>query len=203
MYAISARSSRFIPTRPNNASLLLCLLFWLAGCSTQITRQDGFSPEEIDKMDRLITVVVERLDVAQDVAKSKWNTKKPIQDPARDLTVIDAFVSKAAKRKLNPALTKDFISAQIEASKMIQYQLHRGWSQQHQTSFNPAPDLLKDIRPLLDRISPQLLDALDEVAPLRGNPSFFAVLCQRAKVLFPDYAYPAALALALQPLRPY
>ena len=43
-----------------------------------------FSNAEIASIDRLLLLMRNRLDLAQDVAKNKWNTKSPIEDLPRE-----------------------------------------------------------------------------------------------------------------------
>src|SRR5262245_2301716 len=84
-----------------------------AACATTA----NFTAVDTAAVDRLLGLIKERLDVAPDVARTKWNTKSPIDDPARDKQIVDGVASAAAEYGLDPQVASSFFSAQIEASK--------------------------------------------------------------------------------------
>jgi chorismate mutase len=56
--------------------------------------------------------------------------------------------------------------AQIEASKVVQHALHAEWTANRQPPFANVEDLGKDIRPVLDRLTPAMMRALPEALPV-------------------------------------
>ena len=113
--------------------------------------------------------------MAPEVARTKWNTKAPIDDPLRDKQIIDGVATAATEYGLDPQVASTFFIAQIEASKAVQNALHAEWTAKRQPPFAKVADLGKDIRPVLDRLTPAmtgaLLEALPGTAATRGTPT--------------------------------
>lgn len=98
-----------------------------------------------------------RLRIAPLVAKSKWNTKAPIDDPVRERIILDSVKVKSKKMGMGDELVVPFFQAQFDAGKIIQKQMHSKWRAENHPSFDPAPNLATDIRPVLDSLTLQLL----------------------------------------------
>jgi chorismate mutase len=111
-------------------------------------------------------LIKERLDVAPAVARTKWNTKAPIEDRIRDQQIIDGVATAAKERGLDPQVATTFFRAQIEASKAVQIELHAEWTASSQPPFAKVADLGTDIRPALDRLTPAMMRALSEALPV-------------------------------------
>jgi len=146
----------------------------------------------------LFQLIEERLAVAPLVARSKWNSGAPIDDPVREQKILAEAAQSAAQGGLEPALAVAFFQAQFEAGKLLQRQLHEQWRAQHQPPFTDVLDLGRSVRPVLDRLTPQLIAALSALQPLR-RPEADACLLRTATM--PQRAVDAeAWATALQPL---
>ena len=107
----------------------------------------------------LLNSIAERLTIADQVALSKWDSHKPVEDKKRDQEVIASVVAQAPSYKLDPAAVEQFFSAQIEANKMLQYARLAQW---HAVGIAPqkaAANLAQDIRARLDNLQPELLTA--------------------------------------------
>jgi len=102
----------------------------------------------------------QRLLLAQDVARAKWNAKAAIEDLPREEQVIAAAVRQGATLGLPEAWVRSVFRAQIEASKTVQRALYRRWEAEGIIRFDDAPDLAKTIRPQLDRLTTQLLRSM-------------------------------------------
>jgi chorismate mutase len=113
-----------------------------------------------DPLDALLRLIDERLEVGEDVARSKWNSGAPIEDAPREREIVAAIAAQAPAHGLDPAVARTFFEAQIEASKVLQHARHAQWRAGARAPFEHAPDLRADIRPRLDRLTPELLDAL-------------------------------------------
>lgn len=138
--------------------LILMVILCLSSC---IGRADGNSDNLQNKV--LLTLIDKRLHVAPLVAKSKWNTQKPIDDPAREKIILDSVEVKAQKMSLDTKLASAFFKAQFEAGKIEQRRLHKEWKSQNLGLFNPVPDLATEVRPVLDSLTPQLLVELKKL----------------------------------------
>jgi chorismate mutase len=133
-----------------------------SGCATTAS----FTAVDTATVDRLLGLIKERLDVAPEVARTKWNTKAPIEDLPRDKQIIDEVAKAATEYGLDPHVAGTFFIGQIEASKAIQKALHAEWTAKRQPPFAEVADLGKDIRPVLDRLTPAMMRALAEALPV-------------------------------------
>jgi chorismate mutase len=145
---------------------LALILLLASGCATA---PQG-SATDTARVDRLLRLVRERLDVAPEVARIKWNTKAPIEDLPREKQIIDGVAQRAPQYGLEPQVASAFFQAQIEASKIIQNALHAEWTARGQPLFEKVADLGKDVRPVLDRLTPAMMQALAEALPVVRQP---------------------------------
>ncbi|MGO4618150.1 chorismate mutase [Nocardia sp. 2YAB30] len=136
--------------------LAAALLVWPASASA--------SPGD-DTMDRLVALVVERLDTADAVAAAKWAAANErgiaptIDDPAREAEVYDAMGRFGNSRDLPENWVRQVFFGQIEANKTVQRGLMVRWR------FDPAaapstPAGLVSVRPIIDRVNIEILDQL-------------------------------------------
>ncbi len=121
-------------------------------------------------LEPLLNSIAERLEIADQVALSKWDSKKPVEDKKREQEVIASVVAQAPSYKLAPAAAEQFFSAQIEANKLVQYTHLSDWQFQGKAPDDPRPDLVKQIRPQLDELQKRLLQQLADFTPQRTDP---------------------------------
>lgn len=144
------------------AAGLLCLSLLtalIAGCAAPLPAADT------DKIDRVLILIQQRLAYMNDVARNKWNSGAPIEDLPREREIIDTLGRQAADYRLDAAIARNFFRAQIEASKIIQHARFAEWRTRNQPSFADIPDLRDHIRPALDALTPQLMQALAAAIP--------------------------------------
>jgi chorismate mutase len=162
---------------------LLVAAFLLAACAQP---QPAYDP-----VGNLLGLIDQRLALAGDVALSKWNSDAPVEDLARENEIVAAIGAETPRYGLEPALARDFFRAQIEASKIAQNARLAEWRAEKRPKFPNAPDLQRDIRPRLDRLTPQLLEALARALPALKTPGAMERLAIFAAV---DTAQAAAVA---------
>src|ERR1700675_1398834 len=104
------------------------LAFLLAFAGHATAQTAAFSAEDVERIDTLLRLIQERLDVAPEVARTKWNTKAPIEDLPREQQIIDRVAKKATEYGLEPQVAETFFTGQIEASKVVQNALHAEWT---------------------------------------------------------------------------
>ncbi|CRM64123.1 MULTISPECIES: chorismate mutase [unclassified Pseudomonas] len=121
-------------------------------------------------LEPLLNSIAERLEIADQVALSKWDSKKTVEDKKREQEVIASVVAQAPSYKLDPATAEQFFSAQIEANKLVQYTHLSDWQFQGKAPDDPRPDLVKQIRPQLDELQKRLLQQLADFSPQRTDP---------------------------------
>ncbi|WP_211209818.1 gamma subclass chorismate mutase AroQ [Uliginosibacterium gangwonense] len=164
---------------------MLCALIYSTASHAEIPKAVG----------NLLTLTAERLAIATEVAQSKWNSHGAIEDLGREKQVIGDTTALATKQGVTEQLARDFISAQIEANKTVQWTLHRQWTQAQAPAFEQAPDLARDIRPHLDKLTPLLVEALAKAAPQLTIADAQELIAAR-----PEGADPLAWKVAIAPL---
>jgi len=111
-----------------------------------------------------------RLELADKVAAAKWGTDKPVEDPARERQVLADVAERAHRTGVDPGEATAFFRDQIEAGKTVQRGLYARWRAHPAERPTERPDLDKEVRPALDRLTVRLLHALKETGPLRHDP---------------------------------
>jgi len=150
---------------------------------------------------RILVLMDARLKLAPDVARYKWNTRDAIEDRVREDKIIAALGQQAAQMGLSPDWAERFFRAQIEASKALQFELFAQWQRQGTGPFAQAPDLARETRPKLDRLTPQLLQALAAAWPLLCNVAPHDEIAARIKQYWATAEHrPAVAELASAPL---
>ena len=151
----------------------ILLLLWL--CALPAAAQ-----EHIDK---LLNLMQQRLALAPTEAQVKWNNHLPVEDPVREQQLLEKA----------PESQRAFLQAQFEASKAIQQQCRQNWVSQHTSDFPSAPTL-PEIRSRLDKVTGEMLQALEAARPELAQPE----LLEKALTKFPESD---AWSRALEPLR--
>ena len=152
---------------------LLALLLAMGLALPLIARAEGLQPRIMRTavrstpapLDRLVSVLAERLAVSRQVAAAKWINGAPIDDPVRETALLDDVARQAGEVGVDPDWAKAVFAAQFEASKHLQRRLHEAWRTSGRGLVGPAPDLAREVRPAMDRLTPELLAALRDAAP--------------------------------------
>ncbi len=154
-----------LPGPPMNYSLNLCLAL---ACSllASIARADA-PPAALTP---LLDSIGERLLIAEQVALSKWDSHKAVEDRPREQQVIAGATAQAPRHGLDEATVGQFFAAQIEANKLVQYAKLSAWHLQGRAPDTPRQDLAGQIRPQLDRLQARLLQQLAAFSPYRTDP---------------------------------
>lgn len=165
------------PLHPARKTLPPWLIYFVFVCAALMLASPAQAQNASDpRLLRLLGLMQQRLDVAQDVAMYKWNAKAAIDDPVREQQILEALARQAPQYGLEPKLALDFFAAQIIAGKMIQTALFKEWTSRSQAPFENPPDLKTKIRPALDQLTVELLTALAAAQPLlQGKDSMQAV----------------------------
>ncbi len=163
-----------------HGKFLACLSFLLLLAACQ-SLPPAPNPADAAAADHLLRLIDQRLDAAPMVAKAKWNSGGAINDPPREQLILDAVTAQAGG--LDARFVRSFFQAQFDASKALQLGLHAQWRLQGAGKFRDAPDLGRDVRPLLDRLTPQLIASLRQLQPLLAEPGMRAYIEARSAVL--------------------
>ncbi|KVN98536.1 hypothetical protein WJ69_34350 [Burkholderia ubonensis] len=144
------------------ATIVIGLLGATAACSA------GGQSNEYN-LELLVSSIAARLQTADAVALTKWDTHKPVYDPQREAAVIADVQAAAAKYQLSPSDAAAIFSDQIEANKVVQFTLLNQWRRAGNAPSTPRRDLT-EIRQQLDRLQTDILQNLATVQPLRTSP---------------------------------
>lgn len=150
----------------------------------------------------LFHLMNKRLELAFLVAKIKWNTKEPINDPTREKYILDIVKIRGQKLGLDESFVNDFFKAQFEAGKIIQKRLHKQWNTAKQPYFEKTPNL-NEIRPLLDSLNSNILIELRKLEPNSYNKQKIIEMYKKAyKIMNSDFDNQIIIT-ALQPIEAY
>lgn len=125
---------------------------------------------ERGSLDPLLRSAAERVTTSDKVAAAKWGTGQPIDDPAREQQVLDAVARKSLELGIDPEEAKRIFRDQIEASKLVQRALHERWAARPDEQPTERPDL-GEIRPIIDRLTDEILLELRDTRQLRERPA--------------------------------
>ncbi|GAB3626380.1 hypothetical protein GCM10027419_12290 [Pandoraea terrae] len=128
-------------------------------------------------VDPLLQGVLERLAIGEAVARSKFDTGKPVQDTPREQALLDAVARQAPQYGVTGAQARTFFRAQIEAGKVVQTALLARWQRQGGAP-GKAVDLGATLRPRLDALSGELLQNLGRVCALPAGSARQARILQ-------------------------
>ena len=123
----------------------------------------------------VLELLDQRLAIMPDVAAYKWSRQAPIQDPPREQAVIQNAVDRAAPLGLDAVGVRRVFDLQIRLARDVQSELHARWKKSGFDKSRSIPSLENDIRPKLDRITPELLRALYLTAYELQRDDFVAV----------------------------
>jgi chorismate mutase len=123
----------------------------------------------IDKFQPLVEISARRLAIAEQVALAKWDSHAAVEDAPREAQVITSAVKEGELKGLDRTFVSNFLRAQIEASKVIQYSLLADWLRVGREPAHSPIDLVTAIRPKLDKMQMELIGELADTADIRAN----------------------------------
>lgn len=177
---------------PKRLLILCTTLASLTACAATPTTSPAPAP-----LAPLLATISERLTIADQVALTKWDSGKPIQDSPRESQVIAAAAKLAPTYNLDPQEVSQFLAAQIEANKLVQYALLAKWHEAGKAPDTPRPDLVGQIRPQLDQLQRRLLREYSAFAMYRQDPQCPNWLIQQSRLQARDTIHDLALTRAV------
>ncbi len=109
-----------------------------------------------DQVERVIALMVERVELMRPVGQWKQRHRLPIQDVAREEQVLEATVRQAEQLGIESAASRRLFSLQIELARHLQQRVLA----EPPAPTQPLRDLNSELRPALDRIGRELLIAI-------------------------------------------
>ncbi|OLL31755.1 hypothetical protein BTH42_10635 [Burkholderia sp. SRS-W-2-2016] len=145
----------------------------------------------------LLDMTVARLHIARQVALSKWDSHKPVEDLPREADVIRAASEEARALGLPAELAMRFFADQIEANKLVQYGLIAQWHRAGRAPDDKRVDLTTDVRPKLDRLQQGIIQALVDTKSLRAQPDCNTQLARATQEYIASHALDPLYAMAM------
>lgn len=147
---------------------LVVLAFWATapatwaqtGVNTQLPKP---AQVQLRKLDYLLGLMRERLELSRLVAEVKWNRGLPIEDLEREKQFLKS-VQQTGQGELDPTFLEAFFVAQIQASKELQVALFEQWRSQSLKKIENTTSL-EELRARLDRVSVELVYAVRDIQP--------------------------------------
>jgi cyclohexadienyl dehydratase len=127
------------------------------------------SPE--DDVRRVFALVQKRLSLMQAVAAWKYANDAPVTDAAREQRVLDASVAEAQRLGIEPSSARELFALQIRIASDVQEHFIATWRKQGGNGER-VRDLNQELRPELDRIGAQLLQAIYLALPELARADF-------------------------------
>ncbi|MEV0947000.1 chorismate mutase [Rhodococcus sp. NPDC049939] len=144
----------------------------------------------------IVEAVSLRLATADVVATAKWGTLSPIDDPAREVEVLDRMSETALNEGLNPEWVQQIFRDQIEASKVVQHSLFAVWGAEPELAPTVRPDL-SQVRPIIDEQDEVILAQLREQQTLLKSPDCIPALADATIAVSEDQHLDALHQVAL------
>lgn len=135
------------------------------------------------QVDRLLSLMQQRLVIQHDVAQWKWNHNSPIEAPEREQALLADIRNQASAYNLDPDAATIFFQWQLFAGKLLQVNEFQTWQRNVIQSFDRVPDLNQTLRPSLDRLSPEILAALVPLFPALSCSSIQQLIQARAQMI--------------------
>jgi chorismate mutase len=136
------------PSRPLILGLLAGILALLPGNSNAAVSE---------RLDPLITMMIQRLQLSREVAWYKCRAGIPVADPAREARMLADLKSTGSHDGLSPEEVKRLFLPQIAASRRYQEELVAGWRSGIDVPRIKPLDLATEIRPRLDKLNREML----------------------------------------------
>ncbi|MEH1771103.1 MAG: gamma subclass chorismate mutase AroQ [Nostoc sp.] len=135
------------------------------------------------QIDKLLSLIQQRLLIQSFVAQWKWNHNNAIEAPEREQVLLAQLRKQAPAYGLDPDVVVVFFQWQIFAGKLIQISNFQSWQKQGIEFFDNVPDLNRTLRPSLDKLSPEILSALATLSPVLNCPILQQIIQSRAQII--------------------
>jgi cyclohexadienyl dehydratase len=145
-------------------------ILFLAWTGTACADPDRFTTED-SSVARIFELAEQRLAVMPAVAAVKWQTQAPILDPPREAAVFDRAAEIGAPMGLPGESLKHLFEFQARLAREVQTALHQEWKA-HGFSYQGNVTTLAALRPRLDGLTIDILEAVYLAAPVLQRPDF-------------------------------
>lgn len=142
----------------------------IAAAFVAVGAQAAYAADVKDPLRPLVESAARRLGIGEEVALSKWDSGTSVEDSARESAVIAHAVTEGEHANLAAADVTRFFKAQIEANKLVQYELLARWRRAGSAPPHKPIDLARTIRPELDRLQTTMIAQLVDANSVLTSP---------------------------------
>lgn len=160
---------------------MLRRLVVVAGC-VSIAIQPVARADDANGLNALVDAAVQRLEVADPIAASKWLTGGPLTDPPRVQQVLDAVSADAQSVGVATDYVRTVFTDQINATEAIEYSRFADWKFGNSAAPTAAPDLAAS-RSLIDGLNRTMVDQIAARWALLNSPGCRAELDEAKSVV--------------------
>ena len=146
------------------------LLILLLGSSVLAQTPGSFAPSPSQAS--LIQSLVTRLKLSREVAWTKFQHHLPVADLKREAAILTALKSQGEKIGLSSNDVSVLFVPQIAASRRAQEELIAAWRFGAPRPKTPPKDLKRDIRPLVIKVSLEMLQEWKALPVQSHSPDF-------------------------------
>lgn len=187
-----------IARRMKLGSWRLCLLISsLATVMLSTSPSAAVPPGTSPTLSALLDLTAARLRIARQVALSKWDSGKPVEDLSRESAVIAAAVKEARANGVSAKLAVHFFTDQIEANKLVQYALLAEWRRSDHAPDDARADLENEIRPELDRLKGGFIHVLAQSGEFRNRTDCSERISRATREYIATHSLNSLYALAM------
>lgn len=147
--------------------VFILVLAWMGTATAEPAR----FTTEADEVGHIFELADQRLAVMPAVAAVKWQTRAPIFDPPREAAVIERAAGLGAPMGLSADPVKHLFQLQARLAREVQTRLHAQWKA-HGFSYTLPVSTLAGLRPKLDELTIDILQAVYLAAPVLGRADF-------------------------------
>lgn len=146
------------------STVLVCCLFSCNAIAKETSAVPHYS------IDALLSAVSERIAIADEVALTKWDQKRPVLDDGREAQVVAQVTRLAPQYGIDGLDAASFFRAQMEANKFVQYQDLYTWQLRNSAPHTHRPNLLQ-LRKRLDILQGTILMQFASASQWRLMPN--------------------------------
>jgi chorismate mutase len=163
----------------------LAIAIMVATSDTSMARPQSAA----DRLQPLADISARRLAIAEQVALAKWDSASAVEDTVRETAVIARAVADGESKGLDRRAVANFFRAQIEANKLVQYSLLAEWHRNGSAPAHQSIDLTGTIRPQLDHLQTELVQALANTSGARASETCPADIANAVKTYLASHQY--------------
>lgn len=150
-------------------AIAAALVLAAAGC---VSAPKGFQPSPAEA--RLLELMNDRLALSREVAWIKYQNRIPIRDPQREATLLQNLTAKAAAMGVREEAAREFLLAQMTASRRLQESEIRKWTRGGRLPAMAPRELVPDVRDDIERVTVEMLQLLPGVRTQPATRDYLA-----------------------------